>query len=259
MLHTRAIRGGAVLATILLMSACASAPEQVTEFDQAKAAVASAEQDPLAQKSASEDLEKARQELAAAESTLQDNADIEVVRFHSYMATRYAEIVKERTADARIQEQIKDTSGRRAEVLLAARDQELAALKAQQTERGMVLTLGDVLFDTASSQLKPGAQSTIAQVASYLAEHPDRRLLIEGHADARGSESYNHDLSERRANAVADALFRQGIAANRISVVGLGEQYPVASNDTASGQQENRRVEVVFSSNDGTFPVAARR
>jgi outer membrane protein OmpA-like peptidoglycan-associated protein len=167
--------------------------------------------------------------------------------------------VKERTADARIQEQIKDTSGRRAQVLLSARDQELAALKAKQTERGMVLTLGDVLFDTASSQLKPGAQTTIAQLASFMADNPDRRLLIEGHTDARGSEAYNQDLSERRADAVANALYRQGVAANRVTVIGLGEQYPLASNDTASGQQENRRVEVVISSDNGTFPVAARR
>ena len=207
---------------------------------------------------AATELEEARQSLAAAEGTLQEN-DMAAVRFNSYMATRYAEIVKERTADARIQEQIKDTSGRRAQVLLSARDQELAAMKAHQTERGMVLTLGDVLFDTASSKLKPGAQTTIAQLASFLAENPDRRLLIEGHTDSRGSEAYNQDLSERRAEAVANALFRQGIAADRVSVVGLGEGYPLASNGTASGQQENRRVEVVFSSEDGTFPVAARR
>jgi outer membrane protein OmpA-like peptidoglycan-associated protein len=257
MLHTKTI-GGSIILSIVLLSACASTPKQVTELDEAKATVASAEQDPLAQTVAAPELEHAKQALAAAEGTLQEN-DMDAVRFNSYLATRYAQIVQERTADARIQEQIKDTSGRRAQVLLAARDQELAALKAKQTERGLVLTLGDVLFDTASSQLKPGAQTTIAQLASFMAENPDRRLLIEGHTDARGSEAYNQDLSERRADAVANALYRQGVAANRVTVVGLGEQYPLASNDTASGQQENRRVEVIISSDNGTFPVAARR
>lgn len=258
MLLTKSIGCSFILSTIMLLSACVATPKQVTELDQAKATVASAEQDPLAQTIAAPELDHARQSLAAAESMLQEN-DMEAVRFNSYLATRYAQIVQERTADARIQEQIKDSSGRRAQVLLAAREQELAALKARQTERGLVLTLGDVLFDTASANLKPGAQTTIAQLAAYLAEDPDRRLLIEGHADARGSESYNQDLSQRRADAVANALYRQGVAANRVTVVGLGEQYPLASNDTAAGQQENRRVEVIISSDDGTFPVAARR
>jgi outer membrane protein OmpA-like peptidoglycan-associated protein len=258
MLHRKAFRGGVVLSAVVLLAACASAPKQVTELDEAKRMVASAEQDPLAQTAAADELGQAKQALAAAEGTWREN-DMAAVRFNSYLATRYAQIVQERTADARIQEQIKDSSGRRAQVLLAAREQELAALKAKQTERGLVLTLGDVLFDTASSQLKPGAQTTIAQLASFMAENPERRLLIEGHADARGSEDYNQNLSERRAYAVANALYRQGVAANRVTVVGLGEQYPLASNDTASGQQENRRVEVIFSSDDGTFPVAARR
>ena len=149
MLHIKAIAGSAMLTSVMLISGCASTPEQVTEFDQAKAAVASAEADPLAQTSANVELEKAKQSLAAAQSSLQADDDIEAVRFNSYLATRYAEIVKERTAEARTQEQIENTSGRRAQVLLSAREQELAALKAQQTERGLVLTLGDVLFDTA--------------------------------------------------------------------------------------------------------------
>jgi outer membrane protein OmpA-like peptidoglycan-associated protein len=84
-------------------------------------------------------------------------------------------------------------------------------------------------------------------------EYPQRRLMIEGHADARGTSEYNQSLSSQRAEAVAQALRDRGVAPSRIITRGLGEAYPLASNDTAAGQQENRRVEIVISSDDGTF------
>ena len=138
-------------------------------------------------------------------------------------------------------------------------EQELTRLQPKETERGLVLTLGDVLFDTGQNSLKPGAGRTIDQLATFMREHEDRKLLVEGHTDARGAEDYNVDLSERRAQAVRDALVERGIAAERVRTVGLGESYPVASNDTAAGMQANRRVEIVISDENGTFPGAAER
>ena len=141
----------------------------------------------------------------------------------------------------------------------ATLEEELAALQAEQTERGLVLTLSDVLFDTNESSLKAGAQITIDRLAAFLNEYPERRVLIEGHTDARGPDEYNIDLSERRAGAVRDALMNVGIDPNRIQTNGLGESYPIASNETMAGMQENRRVEIVISDEEGEFPGAAQR
>lgn len=134
---------------------------------------------------------------------------------------------------------------------------ELEEMEAEQTERGVVLTLSDVLFDTNEAELRQGAMRAMDRLAEYLDSNPDRALLIEGHTDSRGSEEYNRQLASERANAVADALLQRGIARSRLRTVGLGEAYPVASNDTDAGMQENRRVEIVVSGPNGQFPAAA--
>jgi outer membrane protein OmpA-like peptidoglycan-associated protein len=136
---------------------------------------------------------------------------------------------------------------------------ELTDLQAQQTERGLVLTLGDVLFDTAQATLKPGAAMTLDRLAQFMRDYGERQVMVEGHTDARGEEEYNIDLSARRATAVRNALLERGIEAQRIRTVGLGESYPVASNDTAAGMQQNRRVEIVISDEQGSFPPGAER
>jgi outer membrane protein OmpA-like peptidoglycan-associated protein len=132
-------------------------------------------------------------------------------------------------------------------------------LEAQQTERGLVLTLGDVLFDTAGSDLKEGAEVSMDRLAAFLKDNPERRLLVEGHTDARGSEEFNRELSGRRADAVTEALVQRGIPSERLRSAGLGEGFPVASNDTSAGMQQNRRVEIVVSNPDGSFPALAEQ
>jgi outer membrane protein OmpA-like peptidoglycan-associated protein len=131
---------------------------------------------------------------------------------------------------------------------------QLADLQARETERGLVLTLGDVLFDTNEAVLKAGAASTMNQLVAFLNEYPERALLIEGHTDGAGSEEYNQMLSERRANAVRDDLVARGIPITRIHARGLGESQPIATNDTAAGRQQNRRVEIVISDEEGHLP-----
>ncbi|HEX6998151.1 MAG TPA: OmpA family protein [Gammaproteobacteria bacterium] len=138
-------------------------------------------------------------------------------------------------------------------------EQQLADLEAQQTERGLVLTLSDVLFDTARAELKPGAATAVDRIAEFMSQYPERRIIVEGHTDSRGTEEYNRRLSEERADAVRDALLDRGISSERIEVRGLGESYPVASNDTSAGQQLNRRVEVVISDDNGRFAPEAQR
>jgi outer membrane protein OmpA-like peptidoglycan-associated protein len=135
--------------------------------------------------------------------------------------------------------------------------QQLEELEAKQTERGMVLTLGDVLFDTAAASIKPGAMDVLDRVATFMRDHEEMQVIVEGHTDSRGSEEFNQQLSMQRAQSVAQALGSRGVDADRIRTVGRGEAVPVASNDTAAGQQLNRRVELVFSDPEGQFVTDA--
>lgn len=130
-------------------------------------------------------------------------------------------------------------------------ERDLADLQARKTDRGMVVTLGDVLFDTGKSTLQPGAQRSVAQLVQVLTHHPERRVLIEGFTDNVGSEEMNLQLSQRRAETFQRELMNGGIAADRIQVRAWGEANPVADNTSAAGRQRNRRVEVLFSDADG--------
>ncbi len=130
-------------------------------------------------------------------------------------------------------------------------EHDLAELKARKTDRGMVVTLGDVLFDTGKSSLQPGAQRSVAQLVQVLVHHPERRVLIEGFTDSVGSEEMNMGLSRRRAETFQRELMNGGIAADRIEVRAWGEANPVADNGSAAGRQRNRRVEVLFSDAEG--------
>lgn len=123
---------------------------------------------------------------------------------------------------------------------------QIAELNAKNTERGLVVTLGDMLFETGKSTLKSNAAENLEKLANFLKTYPDRTLLIEGHTDNVGSDVSNRLLSQRRADSVRFYLLEQGIVANRLEAVGKGENYPVASNDSISGRALNRRVEVVI-------------
>lgn len=131
----------------------------------------------------------------------------------------------------------------------AAADQltrELSDLKAKQTERGIVLTIGDVLFATAKADLSSDALRSVDKLADFLQKYPNRNVLIEGHTDSVGSDEYNLGLSQRRADSVKETLTSKGIGEERIATKGYGKKYPVASNETAAGKQQNRRVEVII-------------
>jgi outer membrane protein OmpA-like peptidoglycan-associated protein len=134
---------------------------------------------------------------------------------------------------------------------------EVDALKAKPTDRGLVLTLGDVLFETGSSTLSSGAARNMDRLVQFLADHPERLVQIDGFTDSVGTDSYNQDLSQHRADAVRYQLVSRGISSTRIATQGYGKAYPVASNSESSGRQLNRRVEVVIGADNGTA-VAAR-
>jgi OmpA-OmpF porin, OOP family len=152
-----------------------------------------------------------------------------------------------REAEARTREaEMAMEKARRAEAETRELERQLNELQAKKTERGMVLTLGDVLFETGKSVLLPGAMNTVIKLAAFLKEYPEKRLLIEGHTDSRGSDSYNLDLSRNRAASVYSALVGQGISGDRMSTHGYGKSNPIADNSTESGRQQNRRVEIII-------------
>jgi outer membrane protein OmpA-like peptidoglycan-associated protein len=134
--------------------------------------------------------------------------------------------------------------------------QQLAALDARQTDRGLVLTLGSVLFDTDKTELKSGGEQSLDKLSQFLRDNPKRNVIVEGYTDSSGNADSNLGLSGRRADAVRSALVNTGVGSQRIATKGFGVDYPVASNATAAGRQQNRRVEIVISDANGDFPEA---
>jgi outer membrane protein OmpA-like peptidoglycan-associated protein len=160
-------------------------------------------------------------------------------------ATRAAQ-AKQEAENARRAAQAEAEKAARAKAEADQLMRELSELKAQQTERGIVLTIGDVLFATGKADLSPDANKSVARLAEFLKKYPNRNVLIEGHTDSVGKDDYNLALSQKRADSVKAQLVGDGIEAARITTVGYGKKYPVASNDTMAGKAQNRRVDVVI-------------
>jgi outer membrane protein OmpA-like peptidoglycan-associated protein len=280
------------IAVAAILAACASAPKKNDQLDEARAQVQTLSQDPLASQAASRELTAARGELQQAESALEKQRPAEEVTHYAYLASRHAETGEARIAEARARERVSQGEAERNRVLLEARTrdasraqaaaqnnaqaadaarqealsaradadtaaQQLAALQAEKTKRGMVMTLGDVLFDTGKATLKPGADGTLNRLGEFMRQNPDTKLIVEGHTDSRGSDEYNQQLSQERAQSVASALANRGVTGDRVQAVGRGEGYPVASNDDTGGRQQNRRVEIIFSDTEGRFAQGA--
>jgi outer membrane protein OmpA-like peptidoglycan-associated protein len=198
-------------------------------------------------------LQKRDRELKAARAATQrSDPDAEQARRAAEARAREAEAqAREAEAKAREAEQARRQAAvteqaRAAEqAKAAALATELANLKAQQTGRGLVLTVGDVLFAPGKAEVSSGAQRSIDKLADFLKTYPKRNVLIEGHTDNTGDEGFNIKLSQQRADTVRDQLVEKGVAAQRIRTKGYGAKFPVVDNDTPGGRQQNRRVEVV--------------
>jgi outer membrane protein OmpA-like peptidoglycan-associated protein len=276
----------AALAALLL--ACASAPQRNESVEEARTEVQKLSQQPLAQQAASTDIEAARSSLQQADTALQQRKSPDEVNHLAYLALRHAQAGQARVAAAAARQEVAQAEQERNRVVLQTREretqrarseaetaksqaetakneaqavqsqlesarQQLQDLQAKQTERGMVVTLGDVLFDTGRATLKPGAERALERLAQFLRTNPGTRIIVEGHTDSVGSEAYNEELSQRRAQAVTEALRARGVPADQYQAKGLGKAYPVASNETPAGRQQNRRVEIVFSDASGRF------
>jgi outer membrane protein OmpA-like peptidoglycan-associated protein len=216
----------------------------------------------------------ARKALDRANALAEKHGKAADIQYEATVANRNAQIANEKILTAQAREDVEKGTAERQAVLTEARqleadrnaaqaraasaqaqsaeeraqalERELADLKGKKTDRGVVVTLGDVLFDTGKATLKPGAYATIDRLATVLKEDTTRKVIVEGHTDNVGSDEYNQDLSERRAASVQAALFERGVEASQVSTIGKGETTPVASNDSQAGRQQNRRVELVF-------------
>jgi outer membrane protein OmpA-like peptidoglycan-associated protein len=268
----------------LILAGCASTPRPNAALENARAVVQTAEADPNVNKYAALDLEAAKQQLEIADAAAMHHQDAAIAQ-PAYLAAQTARLALAHAAAKADDARVAAGQGERDKIQLAARTRdvdnakmatnaalgqrdeaaeqaarlqaEVDQLKAKPTPRGLVLTLGDVLFDTGRAELNPGAARKLDQLAQFLNDHPERRVQIDGFTDSVGTDSYNQDLSQRRADAVKSSLITRGIDPSRIGSQGYGKGFPVASNTESGGRQLNRRVEVVIGGDNGGS-IAAR-
>ena len=219
-------------------------------------AIAKAKGNDVAIAGAEADRERARSEMLAGQAS-RAQADTRAAQAQSSNAQQQAASAEQRASGAEARTLAAQAGAADARRQADQLQQQLAELQATQTERGMLVTLGDVLFENNRADVKPGAQASLAKLAAFLQQNPSRSVLIEGHTDSVGSAASNATLSRRRADAVDGALEGLGLAANRATTVGYGEDYPVADNTSASNRALNRRVEIYIAGNDQ--PVKPRR
>jgi outer membrane protein OmpA-like peptidoglycan-associated protein len=254
------------VAIAAILSACSAAPPRNESLETARTVVPEVEKSSRAGVAA-KDVSNARKSLDAANRLAEAKGKQADIEYEANNAVTSAQIANEKILTAQANEEIAQGTSQRQAVLLQAREREslrsadqasasaqrvdsleaqLADLKVQKTERGLVLTLGDVLFDTGQATLKSGAYGTLDRLATALRDKSGRKVLIEGHTDNVGSDESNQGLSERRAQSVQSALMQRDVARSQMTALGKGENFPIASNDSADGRQSNRRVELIF-------------
>ncbi len=225
-------------------------------------AIAKSKSNEESMKSAEADRERARADARTAEAQRANvraaaaRADASSARAQASQASQQAAQATQQAAQANQQAAQAQAATASIGQQNAMLQQQLAELQAKSTDRGMLVTLGDVLFEFGRAEIKPSAQGAMQKLATYLQEHPERRVLVEGYTDSVGSDSANQQLSQRRADAVATALARLGVSGARINTMGYGEEFPIANNTSDTNRALNRRVEVYISDSDQ--PVRSR-
>ncbi len=220
----------------LALAGCASGHDP--QVARAEASVQTARDDQLVQAYAPASLREAEQALTRAQAAEDEGADEDEVDHLAYLAEQEAAIAQFHALEEHSQHQLATADEQIA--------QELERLRAERTDRGVVVTLEDVLFETNGVNLLPGAQSELRQLADYLRQHPNSTVQIEGHTDNTGSPDYNLQLSQLRAQSVRTFLIADGVSPLRMQAIGYGETRPEAPNDNAAGRQQNRRVEILI-------------
>lgn len=268
----------------VIITSCAMTPASPQGASQARDKLTTLQNDPNLADRARIEIREAEAAVRVAEQPLPED-DAALGKHRVYMAdrkvgiaeakasTRYAEDQRTRLGEernaARLQartrevEQAHDETDRARSAADAAQSskvegaavaaqqaaeyqRQIDALQAEITDRGVVLTLGDVLFATGSAKLQNGANSNLDKLVGFLNEYPEQRVQVEGHTDNVGSRQYNQGLSQRRADSVISYLTQKGVAWQRLSASGIGMDQPVANNDSVTGRQQNRRVEIII-------------
>ncbi len=269
--------GGALMLSAAVLTGCAMAPTSPDGSEDVRAKLTRLQQNPDMMTHARVELRDAEAAVQLAEQPLGSDQDA-LAAHRIYMADRMVEIARakgetrqleaerellgEERDEARLEARTREADRARADAERARSSEAAAAaisareaeelqrqidmLEAEATERGLVLTLGDVLFATGSAELQGGTNENLNKLVNFLKEYPERQVLIEGHTDNVGSAMFNQSLSRQRAESVQRFLVNRGIDRRRLTVTGYGFERPVASNDTATGRQQNRRVEVVI-------------
>ncbi len=219
-------------------------------------AIAQAKANEAAIAGAEADRERARADARTLDAQ-RAQAQTATAQAQTGVARQQTAAAEQRATGAQQQAAVAQADAAAAQGQTAQLQQRLNELQAKQTERGMLVTLGDVLFEFNRAEVKPGAQTSLRKLADFLQQYPTRRILIEGFTDNIGSPTSNEVLSRRRAEAVNTALLSMGVASQRSTTVGYGAQYPIADNSTETNRALNRRVEVYIAENDQ--PVRSRR
>ncbi len=264
----------AMLASAVMLAGCSSTPDRNASLAEAQDAYQTARNDPQVIKYAHPELQRAEQRLTNAQNAWEENKEEDKVDHLAYLAKQQVEIAKAVATREAAEQTIATAESQREQIRLQARtreiesaqlqaqqatqraeqaeqraqqmEKELQDLNAKQTDRGVSISLGDVLFATGSADLTAEGVRNVEKVADYLRNNPDRKVLVEGFTDSVGAETFNQQLSERRANSVKRIFLRAGVDSSRIETIGYGESYPIGSNDNAGGRQLNRRVEVII-------------
>jgi len=255
----------------VLLAACSAALTRPEGADDARSKLTRLQSDPQLASRAPVAIKEAELAVRAAEKPQQDREEGEHLVFiadrkveiasalaQSRLSVDQREMLSEQRENARLDSRTREVDRARSDAASARMDTaaankqtdalqaQIEELNAKATDRGLVVTLGDLLFATGKSELKGGAARNLSKLAAFLDENKDRTVMIEGYTDNVGSEDYNMGLSQRRADSVKAYLVNAGIAASRLLAAGKGEASPVAGNDSASGRQQNRRVEVII-------------
>ncbi|MDR2308668.1 MAG: OmpA family protein [Paucimonas sp.] len=268
MSRIKAMSALALLALVGLQG-CAS-QRSASALDEANAAFLKVKDDSDVLRSAPRDVIRAGESLARAERLAGYVGTGSDVRHYAYLSQRYSEIAREHAKLALNQERLAKLDLERQRLQLGLREAKLAsvqqqgkfveaqivAMASEQADRGLVMTLGDVLFDTGEAELKNSASRTVLKLVQFLQLNPRRVVRIEGYTDSTGTPEDNVRLSRERAQSVADMLADLGVDEKRILVEGYGDQYPVEANASERGRAQNRRVEIVFSDDKGKLAPA---
>ena len=262
--------GGALWA--LLLGGCAGSQQQSSSeaLEKARSSFQAVKENSDVLRSAPKDVIRAGESLARADRLSSYWGSTDDVSHYAYLSQRYSDIAGQNSALSLNQERAAKLELERQRLQLALREAKLLSVQEQsnwleeqmvslatsETERGLVMTLGDVLFDAGQANLKASANRTVLKLVQFLRLNPRRVVRIEGYSDSRGDKLENLELSRARAQTVADVLIDLGIDSKRIEVQGHGQSFPVAENASSMGRAQNRRVEIVFSDEQGRLGLA---